>query len=65
MKGNGGMCEVFTVEQVAARLSLCKRTVRELITSHELKHVKIGRVYRVTEKQLEEFLKKRSIGENR
>lgn len=47
--------EVFSVEQVAARLGLHVRTVRNYVRSGRLKAVRIGKQYRIARADLEAF----------
>ena len=47
--------EVFSVEQVAAKLGLHVRTVRNYVRDGRLKAVRIGKQYRITADDLEAF----------
>jgi excisionase family DNA binding protein len=47
---------VFTIDEVAEILKVNPRTVNRLIERGELKAAKVGRVYRITEQALNEFL---------
>ena len=47
----------YTVEEIAKALHRSEKTVRRLIHTGALKAVKIGREFRVMEKDLKEFLK--------
>ncbi|GAB3159307.1 helix-turn-helix domain-containing protein [Amycolatopsis stemonae] len=47
--------EVFSVEQVAAKLGLHVRTVRNYVRDGRLKAVRIGKQYRITAADLEAF----------
>lgn len=47
--------ELYSVEQVAARLGLNARTVRTYIRDGRLKAVRIGKSYRITGSDLEAF----------
>ena len=51
---------ILTPKQVAERLSLHHFTVLTYIREGKLKASKFGRVYRITEDQLDAFLKKQS-----
>lgn len=51
---------LLTAEQVAAHLQVHHLTVLKLIKQKKIKAVKVGRVYRITEAALEEFLRKNS-----
>ena len=46
----------FTVKEVAAKLKISIRTVRELIKSDKLPASRIGKEYRIRESDLEKFL---------
>ena len=48
--------EVYTVPEVAKALQLHRNSVVKLIKSKKLQVVKIGKLYRITDKQLEQFL---------
>jgi len=48
--------EVLTPEQVADYLQLHTITILKMIKRGDLKAVRIGRVYRILEKDLKEFL---------
>ena len=47
---------MFTTGEVAERLNLSEKTIRNLIDSGELKAFKFGRVYRISEEQLNNFI---------
>ncbi|WP_103348709.1 helix-turn-helix domain-containing protein [Amycolatopsis sp. CA-128772] len=47
--------DVFSVEQVAAKLGLHVRTVRKYVRDGRLKAVRIGKQYRITATDLEAF----------
>lgn len=47
----------YTVEEVAERLRVTPYTLRVYIRNGELGAVKIGKQYRISEGQLQEFLK--------
>jgi len=47
---------LLTIEEVADRLIVHPNTVRRLIKTGQLKAVKVGRLYRVLEKDLLEFI---------
>lgn len=51
------MNQLYTIAEAAKILKVCEWTVRKLVLHNELRHVKIGRVYRFTEKHLDEFVK--------
>lgn len=50
------MSNLLTVEEVAARLQLSEYRVYELTRQGAMPHVKIGRLIRFTEAQIEEFV---------
>lgn len=47
---------MLTTAEVAERLNLSEKTIRNLIDSGELKAFKFGRVYRISEEQLNNFI---------
>ncbi len=47
---------IYTVEQVAEYLKLTTRTIYTYIHSGKLKAVKVGREYRIKQRDLDEFL---------
>jgi len=47
---------LLTIEEAADRLIVHPNTVRRLIKTGQLKAVKVGRLYRVLEKDLLEFI---------
>lgn len=47
---------VYTIEQVAEKLSVTRRTVYSYVKEGKLKAVKIGKYWRVTEDNLKAFL---------
>jgi len=47
---------LLTIEEVADRLIVHPNTVRRLIKTGQLKAAKVGRLYRVLEKDLLEFI---------
>ncbi len=51
---------LLTPQEVAEALQLHHLTVLKLIREKKLKSVKFGRVYRIKEEDLTEFLKKQS-----
>lgn len=55
---------VYTVEEVAEKLSVSIRTVYNYIKSGNLKAAKIGKYWRVTEENLRSFLDQYTKGEN-
>jgi len=49
--------QLITVEEVAKRLSVVPRTVRRLIDRRELPAHRIGRTVRISEDDLERFIR--------
>ena len=49
----------LTVKEVAKRLKVNEHTVRRWIESRELHAIDLGGQYRITEEDLQEFVKKR------
>lgn len=56
MGGNLKVERVLTAEEVAAHLQLNIRTIYRLLESGELKGRKIGRVWRIAESAVSEFM---------
>jgi excisionase family DNA binding protein len=50
--------KVFTPEEVAERLSVSTKTIKDWLRTGKLKGVKVGRLWRVRESELEAFLKR-------
>lgn len=48
----------MTPAQVAKRLQVTERTVYKYLANGEMEAVKIGRVWRITEEQLQKFIQK-------
>jgi excisionase family DNA binding protein len=53
---------MLTVEEVAAFLKVCTRTVRRWIKSGELPVARLGRQYRIRRRDLELFVRDRLSG---
>jgi len=51
----------FSAQTVAERLSISIRTVRSYIKNGKLPSVKIGKLRRISEADLEEFIEKRRV----
>ena len=49
----------YTTDEVAERLNIEKEVIRELIRKNELYAIKIGKSYRITDSDLQEFLSER------
>lgn len=54
------MSEFLTTKQVAEKLNIAISTVTFYIRTGQLKAIKLGKGYRVTEENLENFIKERS-----
>lgn len=54
--GNGARPMVYTPEQAAELLQVSVRKVYDLLRTGELKSVKIGKLRRISTRQLEAFL---------
>ena len=54
--------EYLTVEQIANELGLSEETVLRWIRRRELKAYKLGKTYRVTKEDYQEFLDQRYTG---
>lgn len=52
---NGMAQELYSVEQVANRLGLHVRTIRNYVRDGRLRAVRIGKQYRITREDLEQF----------
>jgi excisionase family DNA binding protein len=50
--------KVYTLEEIAELLHITRRTLYTYVKEGKLKAVKFGKYWRVTEKNLEEFLNK-------
>jgi excisionase family DNA binding protein len=48
----------LTPDQVAERLSVSPLTVRKWLRSGKLKGMKVGRIWRITEKDFQDFIDK-------
>lgn len=55
------MDELLTVREVAERLKLTEKSVRRYISEGKLPAVKLGRVLRVREADLETFVEERQV----
>jgi len=59
MKGGQGMEDrLLTPEEVAERLAIKPKTVRDYLRAGKLPSVKIGKLWRVRESDLQEIMKK-------
>lgn len=55
--------DYFTPEQVAEKLQFTVRTIYKLIRAGQLPASKIGQKYRISEEQLDRFMKAQEVGE--
>lgn len=54
--------DYYTAEEAAAKLKISKYTVWKYIKSGQLKAAKIGKVYRISDEQLDEFMRLMETG---
>lgn len=54
--------KLMTPAQVAERLQVTERTIYKYLSEGSLEAVKLGRVWRITEEQLREFLDRHTKG---
>lgn len=54
--------EYYTPQQIAEKLQLSVRTIWSYIRSRKMPASKIGREYRISEEQLERFMKSFEVG---
>lgn len=52
--------KIYTTQEVAELLSIKENTVREYIKRGELEASRLGRMYRISEEQVNDFLEKTS-----
>ena len=52
------MKELYTVEQTAALLSVSTKTIRRIIKSGDIPHVRIGRSVRLKTQEIEDWVEK-------
>ena len=55
---------MLSVSDVAERLNLSEKTIRNMIDAGHLKAFKFGRVFRISEEQLQEFINNAKTGEH-
>ncbi len=48
--------DVLNLKDVAKYLSISKDTVRKLCLNNQLKHIRVGRLYKITKENLVKFL---------
>lgn len=58
------MEEIYTIKQVAEKIQLQEKTVREWLRTGKMKGVKLGRIWRIREQDLIQFLEDRSNKKN-
>lgn len=58
------MDELLSIEQVATRLSIAPKTVRNWIGMKKLPYVKVGRLVRVKLSRLERWIKLREVNDD-
>lgn len=59
------MSDILTIKQVAERLKVSERTIRNWIDKGDLKAYRFGLQYRIDETDLNEFIKKSKVkGDN-
>ena len=51
---------VLTVPELAKELRICTNTAYALVRSGQIRHVKIGRVYRVPRSAVDEYLNRQT-----
>lgn len=51
-----GYPDVLNLKDVAKYLSISKDTVRKLCLNNQLKHIRVGRLYKITKENLVKFL---------
>jgi excisionase family DNA binding protein len=52
---------LLTVREVADRLNITERLVRELLYRGELPKVKVGRLVRISEESVEQYVQRRTV----
>lgn len=57
--------EFYTVEELAELLQVHWQTILNYIRSGELKAVKLGKGYRISKKEFDAFVKKRTTGKKK
>lgn len=48
--------DILNLKDVAKYLSISKDTVRKLCLNNQLKHIRVGRLYKITKENLVKFL---------
>lgn len=57
---NNDNSNVLTVPELAKELRICTNTAYALVRSGQIRHVKIGRVYRVPRSAVDEYLNRQT-----
>ena len=57
------MSKMLSVSDVAEKLNVCPNTIREYLKKRMLPGIKLHRIWRVEEQDLQKFLKERKQGE--
>ncbi len=57
------MSKMLSVSDVAEKLNVCPNTIREYLKKRMLPGIKLHRIWRVEEEDLQKFLKERKQGE--
>lgn len=52
---------MYTIDEVSEMLKVNRKTISALIKSGDIKSIKIGSQYRISEQQLQEYLKANTI----
>lgn len=60
-----GKKQLLTPAQVAERLQVTERTVYKWLSNGELPAAKLGRVWRISEQQLQKFIDERGQGNDK
>lgn len=50
------MIKMYSIDEVASMLGVNRNTVRRMLIRGELKGIKVGRLWRIKEEDLKEFL---------
>lgn len=53
--------EIYTPEEIAGQLKLTVRTIYKLIREGKLPATRIGREYRISDEQVERFMKSQEV----
>lgn len=61
IKSREGINKMLTLKEVAKKLNLHYNTVYNFVKSGELKVIKLGRIYRIEEQELDKFIKDKKV----